>query len=125
MNRTLVAAALAAMAAFALYACGTAGVVCNAPDVACSTNVCVDLQSSLSHCGACDNACSTGQSCSDGVCVCPAGSKACPPRGGAPDAGVDVCVNLSTDPLNCGACGVVCPSGQNCVGTPDAGPLCQ
>jgi hypothetical protein len=34
-------------------------------------------------------------------------------------------VDLSTDPLNCGGCGITCASGKTCVGTPDAGPACQ
>ena len=122
MNRTLVA--FAAATAGALYACGNTGVVCKSPDVACASNVCVDLQSSPNHCGDCNTACSTGQSCSNGGCVCPAGSQACPPTG-TPDAGASICVDLSTDPLNCGGCGITCASGKTCVGTPDAGPACQ
>lgn len=59
----------------------------------------------------CDS-CPEGQECGiDQTCtgnvppppdVCPAGLTECP-------AGSGTCVNLSTNPSNCGACGVVCP----------------
>src|SRR2546428_407411 len=48
-----------------------------------------------------------GAICSQGVCVCPSGYTDCN----------GTCVNLSTDPSNCGACGNGCGSkstGPNC-----------
>ena len=48
----------------------------------------------------------TYHECKTGDC-CPTGTATC---GGA------VCIDLQTDPLNCGGCGNVCPSGQVCQG---------
>jgi hypothetical protein len=31
------------------------------------------------------------------------------------DCGTGACVNISTDPQNCGACGIPCGSGQTCI----------
>lgn len=81
MKRLPFAAALAAsLAAAALGACGTAGVVCSFPaDTACGNSICVNLKSDPNHCGACGNTCATGQSCADlpdagPTCVCPSGA---------------------------------------------------
>lgn len=52
--------------------------------------------------------CKGTERCTDGVCKsCPPGFTGC---GGS-------CVDLSNDPLNCGACGVTCKTGTCCVGT--------
>jgi len=47
----------------------------------------------------------TYHECQSGDC-CPVGKSECGP----------VCVDLLTDPMNCGACANVCPSGQSCQG---------
>lgn len=66
---------------------------------------CVDTQSNSLHCGACNNACSTGGTCLAGSCQCQAGLQQC---GGQ-------CVDLSSDSSNCGQCGNNCAaSGQFC-----------
>jgi len=55
------------------------------------------------HCGACGNACAPGEACrrnSTGVyeCLCPPGLTYCG----------NTCVDLATNPTNCGSCGVLC-----------------
>ena len=52
----------------------------------------------------CGQGCAGGQICVGGVCQCPVYQTFC---SGA-------CIPTSGDPLNCGACNVVCPSGQAC-----------
>ncbi len=80
-------------------------IVCPGTTVACA-GVCVDLQTSLAHCGRCGNACAGGQSCVGGACalVCPMGLNAC----------VDRCVDLASNGANCGACGITCDGGRVC-----------
>src|SRR5690606_741539 len=52
----------------------------------------------------CGMACAAGQSCAGGICSCPAGQSPC----GA------TCVDLMSDPQNCGTCGSVCSAGATC-----------
>jgi hypothetical protein len=88
--------------------------------------ICVDLTSSVFHCGACGNACGVNQNCEIGVCVvpqCPAGTTDCS----------GYCADLLTSPVHCGACGTACAAGQSCqggvcvgcvTGLTDCGGLC-
>ena len=39
----------------------------------------------------------------------------CPPGGPGTDCG-GYCASVHSDPLNCGGCGIVCPTGASCVG---------
>lgn len=50
--------------------------------------------------------CPEGAACSNGMCICP--------EGAAADCG-DACRTLSSDLLNCGACGVTCAVGASCT----------
>ncbi|MCG8417731.1 MAG: hypothetical protein MJE77_07275 [Proteobacteria bacterium] len=72
--------------------CGTASTVCG--------ESCVDLEANSRHCGACGNACESGQVCSAGQCVasCPAPFTDC---SGA-------CVYTAIDPDHCGGCAQAC-----------------
>ncbi len=83
---------------------------------------CVNLTTHPAHCGACMNRCSVIGSaknqvgtCAYGYCIneCRQGWGDC---NGDPGDGCEV--NLDSDQLNCGACGVTCDvlAGQPCVG---------
>lgn len=68
------------------------------------------------NCGACGNACASGQWCNDGTCSCPAGTTRCH----------DECVDTMNDAANCGACGSRCdgPSVTRPGHAVSGGPLC-
>ncbi|MET0341542.1 MAG: hypothetical protein ABW252_11125 [Polyangiales bacterium] len=74
---------------------------------------CVDLKSSLAHCGACANACSSGEVCSSGACAltCSASLSLCSEG----DGGAATCVDKAIDRSNCGACGASCAPGFICA----------
>jgi len=75
---------------------------CSAPQVACN-GVCADL-TSTAHCGKCEQACVSGQTCSAGACVCPGAQTAC---NGA-------CVDTQTSVEHCGGCSKPCATGAAC-----------
>jgi hypothetical protein len=88
----------------------------------CTAGICQPAQTCFNvttdplNCGACGNVCSsnniTHPTCSGGVCngVCNAGYADC-----NNNKLTDGCeTNLASDPLNCGACGVLCPMGGTC-----------
>lgn len=69
---------------------------------------CVAKECGDDGCGGVCGTCPAGEPCDAGQCVL-----ACAPS----EANCDgVCVDLFTDPANCGACGVACGSGSFCVG---------
>jgi hypothetical protein len=65
----------------------------------------VDLLTDGWSCGWCGHACPAGTACSSGACMstCPTGTTYCS----------DACVDTSTDPMNCGSCGVA--AAGSCV----------
>jgi hypothetical protein len=72
-------------------------------------DACVDTRGDLYHCGECDNPCTGGDRCGDGICT----SEIC--------TGEDVyceghCTNLNTSQNHCGRCGNACdPERENCM----------
>jgi hypothetical protein len=116
---------------------GPGGCGCPSGKECCKTasgtdQTCVDLQTDPNNCGQCGKVCRAPRtSCVAGKCVCPPGrarsaasDTLCCPEGQTECAGA--CVDLSTDPNNCGQCGVQCPQGDTCVnGSCQGGGQCQ
>jgi len=113
------------------YGCGVACDACNVPraTAGCSEGLCVvracspgladcrsgaadgcetNLASDRAHCGACGNACTGAQVCSNGACAstCAPGLLSCN----------STCVDPATDSANCKACGNACAPNQTCNG---------
>lgn len=92
----------------------------------CCAGTCVDTNSDAYHCGKCWNQCRNHEVCNSGSCKSPS-AKTCSP---ACDANRrccgEACIDVLTDPKNCGTCGVACPDGIACVdGKCDVKPTCQ
>src|SRR4051794_26776801 len=63
--------------------------------------------------------CPSGQKCSHGKCKCKGGLTKCGRK----------CLDVSSDPANCGSCNHACAGGQSCVngqctGGTTTGPVC-
>ncbi len=114
--------------------CGVCGRACSLPNAtaACTAGACAvaacapgfgncdgmaangcetDLRSTNSNCGTCGTVCGAGTVCSGSLCgsICGAGTTYCAGR----------CVNLTSDPAHCSACGMACPPRAN------ATPVCR
>ncbi len=74
--------------------------------------VCVELQASDEHCGACGDACEAEHRCAEGRCVEDGGTDACSED--QAECGGH-CVDLEADPRNCGDCEVQCATEQVCA----------
>src|SRR5690606_6748919 len=103
--------------------------MCNPPlgdcdmDAMTGPNGCeTDTSTSTDHCGACGNACATGEMCRFGFCLdpnCTIGTANCDM------ADPDCETNISNDPANCGACGNACANGEVCrFGQCQGGLIC-
>jgi hypothetical protein len=97
---------------------------CVAGLTSCPGSGCVDLQTDLDHCGACDTLCTSqlvAVDCRNGECVradCPPELEYCGP--------VALCRDVQNDPAHCGACDNACPSGVCNAGScaPVTGSAC-
>ena len=78
-------------------------VQCVSGTVRCG-DTCVATQTDNNNCGACGSACSGGNVCVAGACVCPVGQGVCN----------GICTAVASDPNNCGSCGLRCGDGQAC-----------
>ncbi len=78
---------------------------------------CVRLATDRNHCGGCGRVCGPNEVCANGTCafMCAAGTTECRTTDG--DGGTTrTCAELSSDRVNCGACGAMCPAGYGCTG---------
>ncbi|MDX9721034.1 MAG: MXAN_6577-like cysteine-rich protein [Myxococcota bacterium] len=62
------------------------------------------------HCGECNLACSPGELCTNGICLC--NGTECDP--GSVCCGGETCIDVQKDNFNCGACDRSCPTNQEC-----------
>jgi hypothetical protein len=112
---------------------GACAIACPTGQSACNGS-CVSFDTDSANCGACGKTCQTGEVCSGGTCAtsCGAPFTTCTTGGGGdagptvdadPDAsdatadggGTRYCADVKNDRTDCGACGNVCPLGQQCV----------
>ena len=79
---------------------------------------CTEPMVDRNNCGACGNRCADNYICLDGRCRinCEKLLTRCPRPGAdaGPEGGGEQCVDVGTDPRNCGTCGTMCPFGQVC-----------
>jgi len=88
--------------------CVDSNCVCRPPTVDDGMGGCLDPATNPDACGTAGTACGGGTpNCAGGTCVmnCPGGTADCN----------NSCVDLDTDPQNCGACGDNCDVEQVCV----------
>lgn len=104
------------------------GATCDAPLTDCSGD-CTLLSSDTRHCGACERACASNESCVSGACVpdttmgsctfCPPGTEcidgACSCGGSGSLCGGALCVDLQQSYASCGTCFSTCTTaGTSC-----------
>jgi hypothetical protein len=102
-------AAVVAARALPVQARQDADQTCAAGLTSCPSTGCVDLQTDLDHCGACDTPCTSqlvAVACRNGECV----RADCPPEL-AYCGLVAGCRDLQSDPAHCGVCDNACASG--------------
>jgi hypothetical protein len=100
----------------------TSQLVCIGGTTQCNVT-CIDLTTDPSNCGACGVPCQPHAVCIPtsidggvtGVCECPSASS-----GSSLTLCNGACSDITTDPNNCGGCGLACASGQVCSPSPTA-----
>ncbi len=110
---------------------GGPGIYVNGQTGVCCAGRCVEVGQDPENCGGCGIICPGGFCTSDSVafddsnvtCSSPAGVVC----GNECNTGNGACTDLSSDPTNCGGCGVYCPGGASCVAGTCAGtpPSCS
>jgi hypothetical protein len=104
---------------------------CPSGQTFCS-GICRNFLTDAAHCGACGNACPSGQNCQNGQCVPPATAitTAIPATlvvdlmcSGRETACGNACVDVFTDKKNCGVCGRACGDQEVCMDA-RCGPAC-
>ena len=100
---------------------GTCKRVCaeGTPDLCDTLDLCVNFANDALHCGDCNTRCDTTATCVEGVCT--PSEVSCEADPDDPDALPKThcwgaCVDLASDPANCGACGHACGDKQTCEG---------
>jgi hypothetical protein len=100
---------------------GHVGQFCDATQgtICCPGGGCTDPRTDAANCGACGQACPSGQLCIGGNCKTTSCTKESPGSGCVTGANVgqccdDVCADTSVDPANCGTCGTKCPGSETC-----------
>lgn len=92
----------------------------------CCAGTCVDTNSDAYHCGKCWNQCRNHEVCDSGSCKSPSAKTCSPACDSNRRCCGETCIDVLTDPKNCGTCGVACPEGIACVdGKCDVKPTCQ
>lgn len=96
--------------------CTCGDTLCASGQSCCGAGTCVDLFGDPNHCGGCGVSCGLDERCIQGACacagpegnldVCAASETCCPGLG---------CVDTDVDVGSCGACGVVCGPGEQCI----------
>jgi len=105
LNRAAVSVSVLVLAGAALLpgCLSSSEVQCVSGTVRCG-DTCVATQTDNSNCGSCGSACSGGNVCVAGACVCPVGQGVCN----------GICTAVASDPNNCGSCGLKCGPDQAC-----------
>jgi len=90
-----------------------------APGQACvmqgSSYICSDLNSDPNNCGEVGNTCNEGESCVAGSCGCGSGAPCAEGQACCAGESGASCVDVSSDPMNCGGCGIPCtPNAPDC-----------
>ena len=92
----------------------------------CCAGTCVDTNSDAYHCGKCWNQCRNHEVCDSGSCKSPSAKTCSPACDSNRRCCGETCIDVLTDPKDCGTCGVACPDGIACVdGKCDVKPTCQ
>ncbi len=89
---------------------------CGAPNTCCdpASGLCVDLQDSDDHCGACGTSCATPLHCTGGACSC--NGQVCSPGNACCTGGANPgCADLTSSTVNCGTCDNACVLNEQCA----------